>query len=141
MSIYFQFSNLDSCLSLTLFPPVQMGRLYIPCHIFSSLSVFFWGKVQGEGCTFDLIRKFWMFFCLLNAVRGGSGNTSFKYEFWVIIDLQCFASIGCTAGILGSNCSAKIGRFSLFLAFTFNRAIFLGIFTAFFIDLSIRDSG
>ena len=82
-----------------------------------------------------------MFFCLLNAVRGGSGNTSFKYAFWEIIDLQCLASIGCTAGNLGSNCSAKIGRFSVGFAFTFSKAIFLGIFTAFFIDLSIRASG
>ena len=81
-------------------------------HVFIPLK-FLFGCVGGGGATFDLIRKFLKLFCLLYAVKGGFTKHSFKYLFWVIIDLQCLATTCGMDGSLGSYFIEKTGRFSV----------------------------
>ena len=48
------------------------------------------GLFIGNG-IFALMTRLLIIFCLLSAVRGGSGKTDLKYLLWEVIDLQFLA--------------------------------------------------
>ena len=81
-------------------------RYYFP-HFFMPL-IFLLGCELNVRGSLALIRKSAIFFCFLNAIKGGSGKTDFKYWSW-IIDRQCFLCKDCRSGNLGSSVTAKIG--------------------------------
>ena len=99
------------------------------------------GYLAGAGGTLAFIKISLRLFCLLYAVIGGSLNTSLRYLFCPIMDLQCFAWIVSIGGSLGSYFTTNTGLWFDFLSLTLRRAIFLGIFLALATAESIRGSG
>ena len=99
------------------------------------------GYGLGGGGILDLMSRSLMLACLLNPMRGGWVKQPFRYLSWLFIALQCFATIGSNEGILGSYLATQIYLFSVVFFFTFISATFLGIFFAFSIPRSMRDSG
>ena len=96
-----------------------------------------YGYLFGDGGTLALIKIFLKYLCLLYAVSGGFFNTSLRYLFWPIIDLQSLACNDSIEGSLGSYLTANTSLLmssSFFL--TLDSATFLGIFLALFIDES-----
>ena len=94
--------------------------------------MFLFGYGGIGGGILDLISKSLMFVCLLNAVMGGCEKHSLRC-------LSCI--IGWMDGILWSYFRANICLVLDSFLLTLRRAIFLGIFLALPIFLSIRLSG
>ena len=106
-------------------------------HIFIPLLSLF-GLKLGWSATLALIRCCLRLDCLLYAVKGASGNTSAKYWFWLVIDLQCLVCMLFMAGNLGWYVMANTGLFVCLFFVTFLRANSLGTSLALSIALSTR---
>ena len=121
----------------TILASLMYGQIMHFLHDFMPFNFRFWW-VSNFGGNLALLRKSLKFFCLLNATKGGSGNTVARCSSCPVMDRQCFLCISGRSGNLGSKVTANAGLLVCFVVTTFFRAWVLGMALALLIEASMR---